>query len=50
MHDMSDSSVDAAFAIIDRLKKQGFQFVTAKELARLKGYAIEPGKTYKSFS
>lgn len=50
MHDMSDSSVDAAFAIIDRLKKQGFQFVTAKELARLKGCAIEPGKIYKSFS
>lgn len=50
MHDMSDSSVDAALAIIDRLKKQGFRFVTATELARLKGYAIEPGKTYKSFS
>ena len=50
MHDMSDSSVDAAFAIIDRLKKQGFRFVTAKELARLKGYTIEPGKIYKHFS
>lgn len=50
MHDMSDSSVDAAFAIIDRLKKQGFRFVSAKELARLKGCAIEPGKIYKSFS
>lgn len=50
MHDMSDSSVDAAFSIIDSLKKQGFRFVTAKELARLKGYAIEPGKLYKSFS
>lgn len=50
MHDMSDSSVDAALAIIDRLKKQGFTFVTAKELARLKGSAVEPGKLYKSFS
>lgn len=49
LHDMSDSSVDAAFAIIDNLKKQGFAFVTAKELARLKGQAIEPGKLYRSF-
>ena len=50
MHDMSDSSVDAALDIIDTLKKQGFRFVTAKELARLKGHAIEPGKIYKSFT
>ena len=50
MHDMSDSSVDAALEIIDTLKKQGFRFVTAKELARLKGHAIEPGKIYKSFT
>lgn len=49
MHDMSDSSVDAAFSIVDALKKQGFTFVTAKELARLKGYTVEPGKLYKSF-
>ena len=49
MHDMSDSSVDAALAIIDSLHKQGFRFVTAKELARLGGYPIEPGKEYQSF-
>lgn len=50
LHDMSESSVEAAFSIIDGLKKQGFVFVTAKELARLNGYAIEPGKLYRSFS
>lgn len=49
LHDMSDSSVDAAFSIIDQLKKQGFTFVTVKELARLRGYTIEPGRVYKSF-
>lgn len=49
MHDMSDSSVDAALSIVDALQKQGFTFVTAKELARLKGYTIEPGRVYKSF-
>lgn len=49
LHDMSESSVEAAFSIIDGLKKQGFTFVTAKELARLKGRSIEPGKLYRSF-
>lgn len=50
LHDMSESSVEAAFSIIDSLKKQGFSFVTAKELARLNGCAVEPGKLYRSFS
>lgn len=49
MHDMSDSSVSAAFAIIDQLKKQGFTFLTAKELARRNGYTVKPGKIYQHF-
>lgn len=49
LHDMSDSSVAAALAIVDELKAQGFRFVTVAELARLKGVAIEPGKVYKRF-
>ena len=49
MHDMSDSSVTAALEIIDRLKTQGFQFVTVSELAELRGVKIQPGETYKSF-
>lgn len=49
LHDMSDSSVEAALAIVDELKEQGFTFVTATELARLKGVAIEPGKVYLGF-
>ena len=49
MHDMSDSSVTAALEIIDRLKTQGFQFVTVSELAELRGVKIRPGETYKSF-
>ncbi len=49
MHDMSDSSVHAALAIIDQLQKQGFQFLTAKELARRNGYTVKPGKTYQNF-
>ena len=32
LHDCYDSSVDAAFQIIDILKKEGFEFVTVDEL------------------
>lgn len=50
LHDMSDSSVEAALAIVDALKLQGYEFVTVTELARLTGQAIEPGKVYMRFS
>ena len=34
LHDMSDSSVDAALTIIDTLQARGVEFVTVSELAR----------------
>ena len=49
LHDMSDSSVEAALAIVDELKEQGFRFVTVSELARRKGVTIQPGKVYQRF-
>ena len=49
LHDMSDSSVEAALHIVDVLTKQGFRFVTTSELARLNGVTIEPGKVYMRF-
>jgi len=49
LHDMTDSSVEAALAIVDELKTQGFRFVTATELARLKGIPIQPVKVYERF-
>ena len=49
LHDMSDSSVNAALAIIDALQARGFQFVTVSELARIKGVELEPGKIYTNF-
>ncbi len=49
LHDMSDSSVKAALDIVDKLKQEGFTFVTVTELARLKGITIEPGKVYSRF-
>ena len=50
LHDMCDCSVDAALAIIDKLQEQGFCFVTASELARIKGVAPKPGKVYSRFA
>lgn len=49
LHDLSDSSVDAALSIIDRLHEEGFTFVTASRLAQLRRTAIKPGQTYLSF-
>lgn len=49
LHDMSDSSVNAALAIIDRLTEQGYRFVTVSRLAELRQARIIPGKCYCSF-
>ena len=49
MHDMSNSSVTAALAIIDILQARGYQFVTATELVRLKGIQLHPGEVYCGF-
>ena len=49
LHDMSNSSVDAALGIVDSLLEQGFQFVTVSELARLRGVTPMPGKNYTCF-
>jgi peptidoglycan/xylan/chitin deacetylase (PgdA/CDA1 family) len=50
LHDMSMTSVQAALDIVDTLQAQGFRFVTASELAKLRKTAIKPGAVYKSFS
>lgn len=49
LHDMSDSSVDAALAIVDKLQQQGFRFVTVSELAKLRDLDIKPGRVYHKF-
>ena len=50
LHDMSDSSVEAALMIVDALQEQGYQFVTASELARAKGITLVPGTKYARFT
>ena len=49
LHDMSDSSVDAALVIIDQLQQQGFRFVTVSELARARNITPTPGALYTQF-
>ena len=49
LHDMSGSSVKAALNIVDSLAEQGFTFVTASELASLRGIIPKPGRSYHSF-
>lgn len=47
LHDMSNSSVSAALAIVDALKAKGFRFVTASQLAG--GKSLKPGEVYHCF-
>lgn len=49
LHDMCDCSVDAALAIVDRLTRRGFRFVTVSELAALSGTTPQPGVMYQAF-
>ncbi len=50
LHDMCDSSVDAALAIVDTLQERGFHFVTASQMASLRGITPEPGTVYHRFA
>ena len=50
MHDMYPDSIRAAELIIERLRAQGFVFVTVSELARLAQCTLEPGDVFSQFS
>ena len=49
LHDMSDSSVDAALSIVDDLQARGFRFVTASQLAAGLGVTPKAGTVYCRF-
>lgn len=49
LHDLSESSVNAALAIIDQLLEEDAEFVTVSELAKLRGEKLVPGRIYKAF-
>lgn len=50
LHDMSDSSVEAALGIIDALQERGFRFVTVSELAAARSITLVPGQRYARFA
>ena len=50
LHDMSDSSVEAALHLIDQMLADGYVFLTVSQLAMLKGFQLEPGRIYTCFS
>lgn len=49
LHDMSDSSVDAALTIVDELLEEGFRFVTVSQLAQIRCTELTPGTEYLHF-
>lgn len=49
MHDMSDSSVNAALEIVDQLLSRGYRLVTVSQLAELRNVKIKPGRIYQRF-
>ena len=49
LHDIYDSSVDAALAIADNLTARGFTFVTVEQLAALRGASPQVGVKYHKF-
>ena len=49
LHDMSDSSVEAALALVDELAARGYRFLTVSQLAMLRLEQLRPGETYSGF-
>ena len=48
LHDIYDTSVDAALKVVDTLEAQGYCFVTMEELLCLNGVTPEAGELYRT--
>lgn len=48
LHDIYDTSVDAALEIVDTLQGEGYRFVTVQELLEANGIQPEAGVLYCS--
>ena len=48
LHDIYDTSVDAALKVVDTLEAQGYCFVTVEELLCLNGVTPEAGELYRT--
>ena len=49
MHDIYDTTVDAVPVVIDELRKEGYDFVTVPELAKIRGINLQSGTAYYNF-
>lgn len=49
MHDIHETSVDAAIRLIPDLIEKGYKLVTVSELAKANGIELENGKSYSDF-
>lgn len=49
MHDLYESSADAAARLIPELISRGYRLVTVSEMAEAKGYSLNNGTAYRSF-
>lgn len=49
MHDMTDSSVEAALYLVDELQARGYRFLTVSQLAMLRLCQLKSGQSYNSF-
>lgn len=49
LHDMTDSSVQAALDIVDALMRQDYRIVSVAELVQIRRVKLKPGQVYTSF-
>ena len=49
LHDVHETTVDAAIELIPLLKKKGYQLVTVSEMAKVRGVSLENGLKYYKF-
>jgi hypothetical protein len=47
MHDIFNSSVDAALQAVDALQAQGYCFVTVEQLLQARGIVPQAGELYR---
>lgn len=48
LHDIYPGSVEAALQVVDRLREDGWRFVTVEQLLHDKGRVGEPGRVYRA--
>ncbi len=49
MHDIHPSTIEAVPIVIEKLREDGYEFVTVSELARMRGVELKAGETYYGF-